>query len=61
LINNLFTENDIEKAIKETNFNKSLGPDYFDGKLLEDDEIKKNFKKSALIMLNENLIPSYFK
>jgi len=37
LINNLLTKNDIEKAIKEINFDKSLAPDYFDGKWLEDD------------------------
>jgi hypothetical protein len=30
----LFSDEDIENAIKECNFNKGLGPDGFDGNIL---------------------------
>ena len=43
LILDLFTEEDIEEAIKSVNFGKGIGPDLFDGNWLKDPEIKKQF------------------
>ncbi len=31
----LFSSEDIDNAIKESNFNKGLGPDYFDGNMIK--------------------------
>ena len=33
----LYTHHDIESAIKECNFNKAIGPDGFDGKVIDKD------------------------
>ncbi len=33
-----FSTEDVENAAKDSNFNKGLGPDYFDGNLLRDNE-----------------------
>ncbi len=31
----LFSSEDVDNAIKESNFNKGLGPDYFDGNIIK--------------------------
>jgi hypothetical protein len=36
----LFNRQDVEEAIQQTNFNKGLGPDSFDGSILQDEAVK---------------------
>jgi hypothetical protein len=57
----IFSEEDVEVAIKECDFTKGLGPDEFSGICLADPEVRaqvKNFIKTAL---NKNQIPDYLK
>ena len=49
----IYTDQDIEEAMKECNFNKAIGPDGFDGKILEKDErIKEKIIKEIRMALN---------
>ena len=57
----LFKREDVMKAIDNTNFQKALGPDQFDGDCLKDDKIKENVSQILLRALNENKIPDYMK
>lgn len=57
----LFSKEDIEKAIKACNFNKSMGPDGFDGSLLKRKEYKDALIQDIRGMLNDNTIPDYAK
>ena len=59
----IFTERDVEEAIRECNFNKGLGPDGFDGNLLtklkqkgveEDNPVADAFRRQVLLMLNNS-------
>ena len=36
--NSLFSVDDIREATRQSNFNKGLGPDYFDGNVLNKNE-----------------------
>ncbi len=35
----MFTEQDVLDAVKNSNFNKAMGEDWFDGKLLLDKDV----------------------
>ena len=57
-----YMDQDIEEAIKECNFNKVIGPDGFDGKILEkDEEIKEKIVKEIRTALNRNEIGRHLK
>ena len=57
-----YMDQDIEEAIKECNFNKAIGPDGFDGKILEkDEEIKEKIVKEIRTALNRNEIGQHLK
>ena len=58
----LFSSEDIDNAIKESNFNKGLGPDYFDGNLIKNNEtlrVKINYEIANA--LNMRVIPDHLK
>lgn len=58
----LFSSEDIDNAINESNFNKGLGPDYFDGNLIKNNEtlrVKVNFEIANA--LNMRVIPDHLK
>jgi len=58
----LFSSEDIDNAIKDSNFNKGLGPDYFDGNLIKNNEtlrVKINFEIANA--LNMRVIPEHLK
>ncbi len=54
----LFSEEDIDNAIKECNFNKGLGPDGFDGNILiksnreVENPVADSLRRQILMMLN---------
>ena len=58
----LFKLSDIAEAIKSSNFNKGLGPDFFDGNILQLNELLCS-KISLEIMdaLNQGDIPDYLR
>ncbi len=58
----IFRLSDISEAIKSCNFNKGLGPDCFDGNILQSDQILCD-KVSYEIMeaLNQGDIPEYLR
>ncbi|KEJ82403.1 hypothetical protein OXYTRIMIC_806 [Oxytricha trifallax] len=59
---NLCDEADVEKSIQECNFNKAIGPDGFDGKMLNKSKtISKTVTKKINQWLNEGHIPQYIK
>lgn len=58
----LFSSEDIDNAIKDSNFNKGLGPDYFDGNLIKNNEtlrVKINFEIANA--LNMRVIPDHLR
>ncbi len=58
----LFSSEDIDIAIKESNYNKGLGPDYFDGNLIKNNETlraKINFEIANA--LNMRVIPDHLR
>ena len=57
----MFNINDIERTIKETDFFKGLGTDYFDGTILNNDKFKSESIKFAIKAINKNQIPDYLK
>jgi hypothetical protein len=58
---NLFSIEDVEKAIENCEFNRGLGPDMFDGNVLKNKEIKDNLVSQVKDMLNRNELPEYVK
>ncbi|KEJ82912.1 Ubiquitin carboxyl-terminal hydrolase [Oxytricha trifallax] len=57
-----FNIEDVEKAIKESNFNKAIGPDGFDGKILtKSEEILKTVSEKITEWLKSGKIPQYIK
>ena len=61
-VNERYMDQDIEEAIKECNFNKAIGPDGFDGKIIEKDEkIKEKIIKEIRMALNRNEIGRHLK
>lgn len=59
--NNLFSEADIQQAVKDCNFNKALGEDWFHGELLNDQELGPHLRRQLQEMLNQDEIPDYLK
>lgn len=55
----IFTLQDIEEAINQTNFSKGVGPDGFDGSVLNDNIVKQAVGKFILDALNSMDIPDY--
>ena len=56
------TEDEIEAALTQCNFNKGVGPDGFDGRILEKDEIvKKLIVKEISTIMNNGNIPEHLK
>lgn len=52
VVSDLFDAEDIKKAIKETNFEKAIGEDWFVGNLLNDDKISTNLIGQMVQMVN---------
>jgi hypothetical protein len=58
----IFNQQDISEAIDRTNFEKGMGNDEFDGKvLLINKELRTKVEKEIAQMLNEGKIPEYLK
>ncbi len=57
----IFTAEDIDNAILACNFSKGLGPDGFDGKLLEDPGIRKKVVDFLVESCNKGTFPQYMK
>lgn len=58
----LYTEEDIDIAITECNFNKAIGPDGFDGRILEREKgIRKKLAEEIAKALNENYVKEHIK
>ena len=52
----------METALKECNFNKAIGPDGFDGLILEKDEvIRRKLIREVVGALNNNSVPDHLK
>ena len=51
----------MEQAINECNFDKGLGPDGFDGKLLKNPKIRANVKEFVARSINHSSFPEYLK
>ena len=59
--NQLFTLMDILNAIDQSNFDKGIGPDGFDGRALaRDADLKFKIANELVIMLNNGSFPEYF-
>lgn len=61
IVKTSFTEEDIVEAIKQCDFNKAIGQDWFYGKMLEDKDVGPGLRKQLLKMLNTDNIPDYLK
>jgi hypothetical protein len=58
----IFSLEDIEGATKQSNFNKGLGPDCFDGNLLtQHEELRNKVLQEITDALNNSLIPEYLR
>jgi hypothetical protein len=58
----LFSLDDIVEATKQSNFNKGLGPDCFDGNLITYNELLRNKVMQEITnALNNSQIPEYLK
>ena len=58
----IISEEEVASAIAQCNFQKGIGPDGFDGRLLEMDEgIKNQITKEIKTILNEIKIPDHLK
>ena len=57
----MFSEEDIDQAITETNCNKGIGPDMFVGQCLSNQQIRERFKHFALEALNSASIPEHLR
>jgi hypothetical protein len=58
----LFTTEDVVRAIRETNFDKGLGPDSFDGNvLLKSPELHNKVCADVANALNRGMIPDHLK
>ena len=58
----MFSLEDIEGATKQSNFNKGLGPDCFDGNLLNHHEqLRSKVVQEIADALNNSLIPEYLR
>lgn len=56
----IFTKEDIAAAIKDTNFDKGVGCDAFDGRILKQSKDLQDGVTTLLCeMLNTNSIPNY--
>ena len=56
-----FSRDEILAAIKQTNFQKSLGPDGFDGQIMKDASVKEAVADQLASMLTNGHLPSFFK
>ena len=58
----IFRLADISEAIKSCNFNKGLGPDCFDGNILQSDQTQGDKDSSEIVdTLNKSDIPEYLR
>ena len=58
----MFSLDDIRDATKQSNFNKGLGPDCFDGNLLKQNELLEGKVLSEVAdALNNSHIPGYLR
>ena len=56
----IFNQNDIHEAIKNTNFDKGLGPDGFDGHiLLQNADLRDKITGEHTNILNDGQLPGY--
>lgn len=61
LVENLFSKEDVIKAMEQSNFTKALGEDWMSGDLLNDDKIGPHLINQIVNMLNSGYIPSHLK
>ena len=60
--NALFSVDDIREATRQSNFNKGLGPDCFDGNVLNKNELLSEKMMSEIAdALNNSTIPDYLR
>ena len=58
----MFSLNDIVEATKQSNFNKGLGPDCFDGNLLtHHEQLRTKVLQEITDALNDSQIPEYLR
>lgn len=58
----LFSTQEIDDAAKESNFNKGLGPDGFDGNVLKNsEELRKKMVYEITDSMNSQKIPDYLR
>ena len=56
----LFNHDDISEAIKNTNFDKGLGPDGFDGHvLIQNADLRGKITEELVKILNDGQLPGY--
>ena len=59
---NLFSELEIATALSQCNFNKGIGPDGFDGRIIQkDEEVKAILTKEITAMINCGQVPDHLK
>ena len=58
----LVSEDEIATALSQCNFNKGIGPDGFDGRIIEkDEEVKAILVKEITAIINSGQIPDHLK
>ena len=58
----LFSVEDIKEATKQSNFNKGLGPDCFDGNLIsQNEQLGDKIMAEIANALNNSQIPEYLR
>ena len=58
IMENIFTQYDIEEAIDQCNFERPLGPDWFDGRIIkQESEIRNRIADEITETLNNGHIP----
>lgn len=53
----LFSLNDLEEAYKQCNFDKAIGHDGFDGRILQNDGVRRKIQGDLATALNTNCLP----
>ena len=58
ITDNIFTRSNIEEAIDQCNFERALGPDWFDGRIIkQESEIRNRIADEITETLNNGHIP----
>ena len=58
IMENIFTRQNIEEAIDQCNFERALGPDWFDGRIIKQEpEIRNRLADEITETLNNGHVP----